>query len=109
MAKTSLDIEKQIEQLRKEAAALKAKELAGVIGNIKEAIAHYGLTPKDLFGAGKPAKPAVAKKAGARAKRVSVIKYRDDAGHTWTGQGKRPGWFKAALESGKKAEDLLVK
>jgi DNA-binding protein H-NS len=52
--------------------------------------------------AGLPAKPAKAGKAPAPAK------YQDEAGHQWSGIGKRPNWFKAALASGKTAADLLV-
>ncbi len=58
-----------------------------------------------------PEKPARAsKRAAGKAsdKAHGAVKYADDQGHTWTGVGKRPGWFLAALESGKTAEDLLV-
>nr|MBA3478279.1 H-NS histone family protein [Lautropia sp.] len=36
------------------------------------------------------------------------VKYRDEAGNTWSGLGKRPNWFKSALASGKSAEDLAA-
>jgi len=37
-------------------------------------------------------------------------KYRNpgDPGQTWTGRGKRPRWFAAALAAGKKDKDLLI-
>lgn len=35
-------------------------------------------------------------------------RYKDDKGNTWTGRGHRPGWLKAAIESGAKLEDFLV-
>lgn len=35
-------------------------------------------------------------------------RYHDDAGNTWTGDGKRPGLFIAALAAGKTVEDLLI-
>ena len=38
----------QIKKLQKEAEAIKAKELDGVIARIKEAIQRYGLTATDL-------------------------------------------------------------
>ena len=50
--------------------------------------------------AAKPAKPA---KAAAR------TKYQDGAGNHWSGIGKRPNWFKAALAAGTSADELLVK
>lgn len=37
-------------------------------------------------------------------------KYRNPTGtETWSGRGKRPRWFVAALKSGKKEKDLLIK
>jgi DNA-binding protein H-NS len=37
-------------------------------------------------------------------------KYRNpsDANQTWSGRGKRPNWFHAALSAGKKEKDLLI-
>ena len=56
-----------------------------------------------------PAKSPKRAKAGkAPAKAHGVVKYADDQGHTWTGVGKRPGWFLAALEAGKTADELQV-
>jgi len=50
MAKTLAEIHQQIDKLQKAAEALKAKEKGGVVARIKDAIAHYELTPQDLFG-----------------------------------------------------------
>jgi DNA-binding protein H-NS len=38
-------------------------------------------------------------------------KYRNpaDPSQTWTGRGKRPRWFNAALSAGKKEKDLLIR
>ncbi len=134
MAKTYTQIQQQIAKLQKEADAVKTREVPGVIGRIKDAIGHYGLTPQDLFGpasasaastapaasasasansvkrtskAASPKKPADNKPATQR--RPSVPKYQDGAGRTWTGNGKRPGWFLAAIESGKTPQDLAIK
>ncbi|MBI3347300.1 MAG: H-NS histone family protein [Burkholderiales bacterium] len=116
MAKTLQGLLKQIEQLQKQADTLRSREKADVLARIKEAIAHYGITESDLFGAS-PArstrKPAAAKPAGrgrkaATKKPVGVAKYSDGAGRTWSGVGKRPNWFKDALAAGKQAEDLLI-
>jgi DNA-binding protein H-NS len=61
-----------------------------------------GFTIEDLFslkGAKRGAKRAPAKP-----------KYRNPADHTqtWSGRGKRPRWFHAALTAGKKEKDLLI-
>ena len=116
MAKNLQTLMKQIEQLQKQADALRSREKADVVGRIKGAIAHYDITPEELFG-GTPAratrKRAVAATAGttrkpAARKPAGVAKYTDGAGRTWSGVGKRPNWFKDALAAGKAAEDLLI-
>ena len=119
MAKTYTELQQQIAQLQRAADALMAKEAAEVVGRIKLAIAHYGLTPDNLFGPSTPKAPRAAKAPKApTAQAVKPIKaakkaptppkYRDEAGNAWTGNGKRPRWFLAAMASGKTPKDLEV-
>lgn len=102
---TLQQIQDQIAVLQRKADALKDSEKAGVIDKIKVAIEHYGITPAELFeGRAKPAKaPAKTTRKGS-----GVVKYRDGAGHTWTGFGPKPRWFTEALAGGKTVEDLRV-
>jgi DNA-binding protein H-NS len=114
MAKTYEQVQKQIDQLKKEAEKLRSKELEGVIGRIKEAVAAYGLTANDLGlnGAHRPKRgKAVAKAAkhgATKSKSARSVKYRDDAGNTWVGRGPRPQWLRDALASGKELKDFAV-
>lgn len=125
MAKSLAALQQQIQKLQDQAEALKRKEAVGVIDKIKIAIAFYGLTPADLFGEGavespkravKTAGPATAKKsvkavgktAPAEKKAPMPPKFTDGT-NFWSGHGKRPGWFKDAIEAGKSLEDLAVK
>lgn len=116
-ASTLEQLHAQIAQLQAEADVLRKKEIAEVIAKVKDAIKHYGLTAADLgFGsrpgsAVAPAGKRRGRKPGAAKKRkaTGVIRFRDDAGNAWTGHGRRPGWFVAALEAGQRAEDLAVK
>ena len=113
MARTLVQIRQQIEKLEKEAESVRDREIAGVISRIKQAIGFYGLTVEDLFPsnvkrAGRPDGVAgsAVKKA---AQRKAVAKYKDpNSDKTWTGHGKRPGWFVDAMNGGKKAEDLAI-
>ena len=127
MPKSLARIEKEIEALEREADTLRKKEAAGVIVRIKEAIAHYHLSAQDLGlateprgrrgvargsrrvrpearqmsnGAGKQATNARRRPAGGQ------VQFKDEAGNTWSGRGRRPDWLKAALESGKTLEEL---
>ena len=117
MTKDLTQLNARIAKLQSQVEAIKAKEAERVIERIKEAIEHYGLTAADLGLSGRATKSvnATDKVTGkmtrkkAAKKPANVIRYRDEAGHAWTGHGKRPGWFLAALESGKKAQDLEVK
>ncbi|MGJ7570931.1 H-NS family nucleoid-associated regulatory protein [Variovorax sp. RB2P76] len=117
MAKTFLQVKKQIEQLQREAEQLRKKEADGVLSRIKEAIAVYGFTAADLgFGAAS-GRAAVAVKPGGKKIRKGkkqssgavAPKFQDGQGNVWSGRGPRPTWFKAALEAGKSADDLLAK
>jgi DNA-binding protein H-NS len=113
-------IEAEIEKLKREAAALRAAEVAEVVAKIKTAIDAYGLTAADLGfvpRAGRKAKASLPGRPGGKSSRSAARgkagtrqpKYADGNGNTWVGQGKRPGWFVAALAAGKSPEDLLVK
>lgn len=37
------------------------------------------------------------------------VKYRDEAGNTWTGVGQRPRWLRARILAGASLEDFGVK
>ncbi|MCE4556961.1 H-NS family nucleoid-associated regulatory protein [Roseateles cellulosilyticus] len=117
MAKTLQSLLKQIDQLQKQADALRSREKAEVVDRIKEAITHYDITADELFGESAPrarrARAATPKSAGkvrkpAAKKQGGVAKYTDGAGRTWSGVGKRPNWFKDAIAAGKQPEDLLI-
>jgi DNA-binding protein H-NS len=124
--KTLAQLQEQIQKLQREAENLKAKEVADVIARIREAIEHYGITADELYGhhvsrrgrgrraagAAKTARGNAAAKTGAKTasarKRSIPIKYRDEAGNTWTGRGSKPRWLAAALADGRKIEDFLL-
>jgi len=118
MAKSLAQIQAQIDKLQKQAEAIKAKEVGGVIARIREAISHYGLTAEDLGfaapsgsgSAGKVTKTTTTKirRTPNTSKVPRAAKYKDDAGNSWSGVGKRPNWFKAALAAGKLPSDLAV-
>lgn len=55
--------------------------------------------------------PVAAQKAGigkGAKKRKSKAKFRDAAGHEWSGMGPRPGWLKDALAAGQTLEQLAA-
>ncbi|WP_406625405.1 H-NS family nucleoid-associated regulatory protein [Acidovorax sp. SDU_ACID1] len=110
---TILEINQQIAKLQQQADEVRLAEKAEVVARIRKAIPVYGITPVDLFDA--PAKRGGRKASGkatvkdeSKPTRTGRIKYRDDAGHTWSGYGRKPQWLVAALASGKTEADLLA-
>lgn len=71
----------------------KAEALAALETKAKE----MGFSLADLAG-------------GRTGKAVSVPKYQDpkNPSRTWTGRGRKPGWFQAALDAGTTPEDMLI-
>jgi DNA-binding protein H-NS len=119
MTQSYSQIVKQIESLQRKANAARKKEVAGVVGRIKEAISFYNLTADELgLGTRKaaPAAPAApiaaaipkAKKAKSKSKFGDVAKYRDASGNEWVGRGPRPIWLREAIKSGKSLADFAV-
>ena len=105
MAKKLDDIQKQIDRLTKEAAALVAKERREAVATINALLKQFGLAADDLnFGSaskGKRNRVAAVARQGTRstARQAGVPRYRDPAtGKTWTGNGKPPTWIKSAAD-----------
>jgi DNA-binding protein H-NS len=66
----------------------------------REALAA-GRTREELL-----AQPMSAPPAGDGRRAQRSARYRDDAGHSWSGLGPRPRWLLEALATGKTLEDL---
>ena len=124
MAKTLTQIQRQIAKLQREADAIKAREMVGVIERIRDAVGHYDLTVEHIFGVqtgatGRAKNKSMADKqdggrtvanrpSPAKGKKAPV-KYKDDQGNTWSGRGSQPRWLKFAIEDGADLQDFAVK
>lgn len=117
---------KELEKLisnasREKKRKLKRAPLAAVRKKLTKLAVAEGYSLYELFGAGasggaaaktprkaaKPAGKAARKTAGGR---KVPPKYRnpENAEQTWTGRGKQPLWFAAAIEGGKTREELAI-
>lgn len=75
------------------------EKIAKVKAKIDALLKAEGVTFAEVYG----------RKRGGKTGKVAP-KYRNPGGsETWSGRGKRPRWFLAALKSGKKEKDLLIK
>lgn len=95
-------LQKQIAELERQAQKVRQDEIAQVVSKMKEAIAVYGITAKDLGLAG--LKAVATRKTATVRPGVGVPRYRDPkSGKTWTGHGKPPMWI-----AGKKNRDEFL-
>jgi DNA-binding protein H-NS len=89
-----------IERARARQAELAHEKATKLRSKIQQMVKAEGFAMEDVFGGGT--------RRGARRKVKAKYRNPADPGQTWTGRGKRPRWFSAALASGKKEKDLLI-
>ena len=107
---------KQLEKLLKDAgaalSALEAREKREAKKAAEQAAAKFGFSLSDLTG-GSPAagraKKGTPRKSSA-AKSAGKPKYAnpENPGQTWTGKGRQPQWYKAAMDAGKDPKSMEV-
>ena len=96
---------KQLDELIQKAELRKREAAKESVVKVREKIQAIlkaeGVTLEDVFGGARKGK----------SRRPAEPKFRNPADHaqTWSGRGKRPRWFNAALKAGKKEQDLLIK
>ena len=96
LEKLKSDVEKALEKAA--ARDLKAAKRAA-----EKAAAEFGYSLGDLSGGAAPSETPKRKYTRRKAvKPAGVAKYRnpEDSNQTWTGKGRQPGWFRAAIEGG---------
>ena len=111
MASTLADINSQIKkneehiaQLRKQAEELRNHDRAGVIEEIRQKIAEFGLTAADL-----KLSTRAAGKRSVSAAPAKAAKYRGPSGETWSGgRGRKPRWVTEVLAAGKSLSDYEI-
>ncbi|HZV92260.1 MAG TPA: H-NS family nucleoid-associated regulatory protein [Caldimonas sp.] len=115
MAHSYSQLVKQIESLTRKADMARKKEVAGVIGRIKEAIAFYALTAEELGLRAKSLATRVhatsrhkTSHAKSKSKFGDTPKYRDEAGNEWVGRGPRPLWLREAIKSGRSLHEFAI-
>jgi DNA-binding protein H-NS len=104
---------KQLQEVIKEAQSKLIEAQARVVeetrAKIDALLAEAGLGLVDVY----PRFAGKAGNTGKQGKKIGVVapKYRNpaDPGQTWSGRGKKPGWFVAATSKrGVTAESLLI-
>jgi len=96
LEKLKSDVEKALEKAA-------ARDLRAAKRAAEKAAAEFGFSLGDIANGGAPAeKPKRKYTKRKTAKQAGVAKYRnpEDANQTWTGKGRQPNWFRAALSKG---------
>ncbi len=99
-------LEKLLKDVQKALKSIQTAEKREARKAAEKAAAKFGFSLADLTNTEqkpKGRKPAAKKVAG-------VAKYANpaDKSQTWTGKGRQPQWFKAAVEGGKKPESMEI-
>jgi DNA-binding protein H-NS len=83
---------------------LKREKITDVRRRILEIAKNEGYSIEELFGEIKLGKRTAAPGTG----RTVAAKYRNpaDPAQTWSGRGKRPRWYQAAVDAGKTDAEL---
>ena len=97
-----LDYQRQIAELMTLAEAARTEELEEQLADMKARIEAYGIRPDQLFS-----KEALAGEA-PKPKRVRLPAKFALNGHTWSGKGSPPNWYREALRNGKTPEQMLI-
>lgn len=86
-------------QVAKEIEGFKDRKKREALAALEEKARELGFTFSELTGAGKMRKrsPAVPKFANPA-----------NPSETWSGRGRKPLWFVAALKSGKSPDDMSI-
>ncbi|MDX8354704.1 H-NS histone family protein [Cognatiyoonia sp. IB215182] len=107
---TRKELEKLNADIDKALAKVATREKKAAIVAAERAAKKHGFTLAEITGTtDTPAKPVgrkTAKKPAVRGK----PKYAnpDDKKQTWTGKGRKPDWFNAALAAGKTPDDMAI-
>ena len=91
---TYKELQDQIQSLQKEAENIRLEEIKNAVAEIRRLMAEYDLSVSDLQDSSKKKKSIPG---------YSNVKYRDEAGNTWSGRGRVPAWLK-----GKNREQFRV-
>jgi DNA-binding protein H-NS len=84
-----LELEKNVQKAK---AALEKKRVLEARKAIESAAREYGLTVDEVLGA--------SASAGSAQKGAPRYANPDNPEQTWTGRGRQPAWYKAAIAAG---------
>ena len=96
-----------VEKAQQRIVQLQRSRRSEIRTKVNNLLKAEGFTFDELYG---NSSRRSASEPAVKARTTVKPKYRNpaDATQTWTGRGKRPRWFQAAVTAGKKESDLCV-
>ncbi|MFO8127558.1 H-NS family nucleoid-associated regulatory protein [Yoonia sp.] len=101
------ELEKLKSDIEKALAKLAVQEKKAALAAAEKAVAAHGFSLAEITGEAPVRKK---RQATSGAKTVSAPKYRNpaDPDQTWTGKGRQPEWFKAAIKAGTSPDAMEI-
>jgi DNA-binding protein H-NS len=111
-----IDLQSQIASLQKQADEIRSKEFEATVVEIRQKMAAFGITVKDLQStkikakAGRKSKAVASVKPAKSKKPATAVapKYRGPNGETWSGRGLTPKWLASLVAAGGTKEQYLI-
>lgn len=111
-----IKLRQQIVEMEKQASELQKKNRSGVLAQLREQMAAYGITAEELSRPAPrapkpkaaPAKPAASAPKGKKPAVALPAKYRGPQGQEWSGRGPTPKWLKDLQAESKIGGDFQI-
>ena len=87
-------------------ASYEGRQRQAAVSAAEEVAKEHGFKLTELVG-GRPTRGS-RKTGGAEAPSPAAYANPDNPSQTWSGRGRRPGWFLDAISTGKTKEDLAI-
>jgi DNA-binding protein H-NS len=94
-------LDELIANANKQKSKIKRARIADVRKKLRKLAKDEGYTIEELFGG--------AGRSAAKSKVAAKYRNPDNPKDTWSGRGRKPRWFEAALKAGKSESSLLIK
>ncbi len=102
------ELNAQIEELTRQAEEIKAQDRGNVIAELREKVALYGITARELR-LDIPSEPYRERRRAGMGGEKPVPKYTDGQGNYWAGgRGRKPAWVQEIINNGGNIEDYRI-
>jgi DNA-binding protein H-NS len=102
------ELEKLLKDVKKALHSVQDRDRRQARKAAEKAAAEFGFSLGDLSegGAAAKAKKSKAKKSGPKSKPQYANP--TDASQTWTGKGRQPNWYRAAIDNGVSPQEMKI-